>query len=319
MSELSPTDLARDAFVRRNEKFVLTRASAALVVINLVIVAAFIAATWSSWSEVLRWYLSLLQAAHSAGTMPPPPQVLQRVALFAAPVYVASFVLFAAFEAACLRWLVRGESGGGLFGLGLGADTWRVWLGYWVWLALAAVFCVGVVCFYVALNMIGGAITGIAHILVLLVAALAPLGLIALLLWGATVFAPAAATSIARKRFAFASAPKVSRGRRWALLGAFVLVVVGYLVISAVTQVILRIPIDAAIQPIVLRALGGEDFKSLATALNHALSTPTIAVVAVIYMIWAQVLACVFYVACFGVNARAVRAAIEDGRIEAAP
>jgi hypothetical protein len=54
------------------------------------------------------------------------PAALGGVMLIYLVFLFAFFVLTAAFEAACLRWLIRGESGGGFLGLQLGADTWRV-------------------------------------------------------------------------------------------------------------------------------------------------------------------------------------------------
>jgi hypothetical protein len=315
MSELSPTDLAWDGFAKRQPALVLTRACIMLLVINLAVVASFVAVTWSQWGDIVHWYVAALQATHHGATPPAPPGVFLQMMVWALPIYVASFVLFAAFEAACLRWLVRGESGVGLFGLTLGGDTWRVWLCYWAWLLLFVAFCAGVVAFYIALNAIGASIAGPAHILVLLVAALAPIGLLALAIWGATTFAPAAAASIALKRFAFASAPKVTRGKRWALLGAFVIVIGGYVVVSMLTSTVLRIPIDAAVEPILLRALEGQDGKTVLTALGQALSTPLIIAVAMLYLVCAQLLACLLYVACFGVNAAVVREALKEGVI----
>jgi predicted metal-binding membrane protein len=40
------------------------------------------------------------------------------------------YIVVAAYEAACLRWMIRGEAPG-LFGLTLNNDTWRVWGVYW--------------------------------------------------------------------------------------------------------------------------------------------------------------------------------------------
>src|SRR5262249_47612508 len=44
------------------------------------------------------------------------------------------FILLAAYEAACLRWMIRGEAPG-LCGLTLDADVWRVYGVYWCWFA----------------------------------------------------------------------------------------------------------------------------------------------------------------------------------------
>src|SRR5262249_11160492 len=50
----------------------------------------------------------------------------------------------ASYEAACLRWMIRGERGG-LFGLSLDGDTWRVYAGYWLWFLFSLIggFLVG--------------------------------------------------------------------------------------------------------------------------------------------------------------------------------
>jgi hypothetical protein len=47
-------------------------------------------------------------------------------------------------------------------------------------------------------------------------------------------FAPAAATSIARRRFSFFDAWKVTRGRFWALFGSFFILMGAYLVALAI-------------------------------------------------------------------------------------
>ena len=107
-------------------------------------------------------------------------------------------VLFASYEAACQRWMVRGERGG-FFGLTLGADTWRVWFGYWIWFFLMIGFSMLTV---VVTTMVGGgavfAMTGqsdgnvgLAILFVILVC----FALLGLWIWVAVRLAPGAATS----------------------------------------------------------------------------------------------------------------------------
>jgi hypothetical protein len=151
----------------------------------------------------------------------------------------------------------------------------------------------------------------IARVVVMIVAALAPLGLLALLLWGAVRLSPAAALSVARSRFSFFGAWVATRDKFWPLLGAFVIVCAAYLLASTVIGGVIRIPIDAAMTPVMRDALSGGDAASVFEQLKAAFLTPLMIAIVACYAIVARILSLVFYIAWYGVNARAVLAAAE--------
>src|SRR5690606_13392172 len=137
------------------------------------------------------------------------------------------YILCAAFEAACLRWMIHGENAG-FMGLSLGAPTWRVWCVYWMWFLLNLAFSLVM---GVATAVLAGAIvlsTGAAE------SAASVTPVLELIQYGVMIYfgvrlAPAAATTIARRKFAFFDAWTVTKGRFWALLGSFAVLWLLYL------------------------------------------------------------------------------------------
>jgi hypothetical protein len=304
-------DAAFFAFKKRDKRFVLTRAAVGYFILYLVTSAAFVALSWNSLSSLMAWYGTVIGEAMRGGDPAQPPVEAMGIVPYAFAAGVLSLAIFAAFEAACLRWLVRGESGGALLGLTLGADTWRVFATYFMWLLLFIAFTVLIVLFYVLTSLIAN-MGGAARLIAMVLGALAPLGFIALLIWGAVRFAPAAATSIARRRFAFFEAPRVTKGIFWPLLGAFVVLWIGYLVITLVVGQIIQLPAQNVMMPVVTEMMtGGGDIGS---RMVEAMSSPIYLASMGAYLVFSAIAAIVFYIAMFGVNARAVLAADETQR-----
>lgn len=304
------------AFKKREQRFVLTRAAVGYFLIYLLLTAAYFALIWTSLGALIGWYGEAMQAASQGGEPSAPPVELFTLAPYAAAFAILALILFAAFEAACLRWLVRGESGGGVLGLTLGADTWRVFATYFLWLGFFIAFSILIVLFYVATQAISS-LGGAATLMAIVLGALAPLGFLALLIWGAVRFAPAAATSIARGRFAFFEAPAVSRGRFWPLLGAFVILWVGYCVIVFIAGQIIQIPAQQAIQPVIRDMMTGSG-GDIGARMMEAMSSPAYLISMGAYMVLSAIASTVLYIALFGVNARAVLAA-EEAKTATAP
>jgi len=118
--------------------------------------------------------------------------------------------------------------------------------------------------------------------------------------------APAAATSIARRRFAFFEAWKVTKGRFWALFGSFFVLMLVYIV-----ALLFFIGVGFGAFASVFVSGAPPTAETLA-----ALITPSnIALVGMLYGL--LIVSGVFYVVLsFGVNARAVIAAIDEGKID---
>jgi len=146
-----------------------------------------------------------------------------------------------------------------------------------------------------------------------LLALLFALALCVALIYFAVRFAPAAATSIAARRFAFFDAWTVTKGRFWALLGSFLLLFLMYFVGVMILS-------------------GLATFAMVGGLMGQVQSSPQPQSVEEVFAlfaapsVWIPMAICyglmiagafVFYVALFGVNARAAAAALEEGKIRA--
>src|SRR5262245_50001615 len=89
---------------------------------------------FAAFGDYFGWITSAAQLNQRAAPEMPPSTVFSLIPLLLLYMIVVCLVS-AAYEASCLRWLVRGETSGFL-GLAFGADMWRVWFCYWMWLAL---------------------------------------------------------------------------------------------------------------------------------------------------------------------------------------
>lgn len=309
MADAAPLDATFFAFRKRDQRFVLTRAAVGYCIGYAVLFAAYIALLWPSLTAFYAWYFEILgQVMRDGGDPPAPPADLFSRWPVLALSALLGIVLFAAFEAACLRWLVRGERGGGLLGLTLGRETWLVLAVYLAWFGLFIAFCILVVAFYAALRLLGEALPTLAPLWILL-AALAPLALLALMIWGAVRLAPAAALTVGRNRFVFFGAWSATRSYFWPLLGAFVILWIGYIVIAMIVGAIVQIPMNQAMAPVIQEAMRGGEPAALAERLEAAWSSPSVLASMGVNVVVSVVLACVLYIAVFGVNARVAQAA----------
>ena len=271
----------------------------------------------------MQWYGQLLGAAatndpNAIANLAPPAGLFAIVGalfLWLFPIYI----LCAAFEAACLRWMIHGEVGG-VMGLSLDAQTFRVWSCYWIWFLLNLAFSIVLqVVVMVTIGIVAAStggdpsatmiVTGVVYALQYV-----PLAYVAIRL------APASATTIAKRKFSFFDAWTVTKGRFWALLGAFVLLYLIYAVASIAI---------AAVWFATVFAGSGVDLSGLA---DPARSSQVILQVIQAYLqsfanpqTWAligalqlvgTIIAMMLYIGMYGINARAVIAAAEDGKIE---
>lgn len=310
------------AFRRRDESGVLTKASLAFFIVSVVLFAAFIALYWQSLGPVLSWYGEVVAAVarddaaaiESAGA---PPNFLGFVGgllLWMIPFYI----LVAAYEAACLRWMIRGERGG-FMGLSLGADTWRVWGVYWVWFGLNIAFSM-IVGFATALVtgavVVGG---GDGAAAARNAEALVSVLQLVIMAYFAVRLAPAAATSIAERRFAFFDAWKVTKGRFWALFGSFFVLYALYFAAIIVLVIawfmfafdVSSVDMEALSDPTRADAAMGAIIQQYV----QSLTSPRTWVVLGVLQLIGWVVAVLFYVAAYGVNARAAQAALAEGKI----
>lgn len=211
-------------------------------------------------------------------------------------------VVAASYEAALLRWMVRGEPSG-FGGFSLGADTWRIYAGYWIWFLIGAgvwvVTAIVVMLAAGAMGYVGGegqdeqtAWLGLA-LLAAWVLVVAPLAL---------RMSTGNAASVARRKFAYFESWRVSRDRSFALFGSFLILWTIWLA--------LLLAIFIGVSFVTFSIFPDEEPSSNAAAasVNLLMSAGSAASIFIANMVLAFLSA--------GVNARAVQVAIEEGKLE---
>lgn len=304
------------AFRRRERGGVLTTLTIAYVVLALVLFGLFVVLNLQGISDYFNWYAGMLGAAMEnaadPGAMMPPSSVMAL-----GPAYLllmlSTYILLAAYEAGCLRWMIHGEVDG-LFGLSLGADTWRVWFGYWVWLLLLVAFYIVFAVVFAAVFV--GSMAGLqsapsdAGPGAVLVSLGMMLAVLVVPLYFGVRFAPAAATSVACRRFAFFDAWTVSKGRWWALFGAFLLLFLMFYVLYLIVGGGLLFAMMSTAQG----AIGRAEPQNAQEAFQ-AFANPAWAAMVVGFVVIMTVAVMTLCVAIYGVNARAALVALQEGKI----
>lgn len=303
------------AFKKRERGGVLTGASIAFAVLAIVLYAALLGFIWFALGQ------NPLEMSQMAAQAQADPEAIQQlmspgnIAIMVLVYLIFTFaicVLFAAYEAACLRWMIRGETKG-FFGLALDDDTWRVYGIYWVWFVG---FIIGAIAFLIIMGILGATIaaTAGADSPVMLIL---PLLFFIVPIYLCTRLAPAAATAIAERRFAFFDAWSTSSDRFWALFGAFFLLWLIYmLLVCGITVAWLSWAVGPRLAEIFA---GGSDPTAASIAINQAtmdaMSAPGGMLIYAGVSMATWIIAIMFYIALFGVNARAAVAALEEGKI----
>ncbi|HVK81301.1 MAG TPA: hypothetical protein VM915_11885 [Verrucomicrobiae bacterium] len=312
------------AFRKREPGGVLVRTSIAFALVAAILIAAFIALLWGSIGPVLTWYTQIISAAATNDTTAIqnagfPSEIFRFVGvmfLWLFPFYI----LCAAYEAACLRWMIHGESEG-FMGLSLSASTWRVWCCYWMWFLLN-------IALSIVTSIASGVVTGVMVMSsgdpAALLAATLGVNLLqyVVMAYFAVRFAPGAATTIARRRFSFFDAWTVTKGRFFALLGAFVLL---WLIYAAFSLALTAAWLSFALGNVTVDWSSFSDparaeaaFLELFQAYMQTLLQPqSWAIVGALWVL-GTIAGIVFYVASYGVNARAAIAALDEGKIQVA-
>jgi hypothetical protein len=304
-----------DAFRNRGRRGVLIGASIAYLVLAIVITGAFAFMALGVLGDFSDWFMRIVQNAPGAAAEPPPALSLSSIvslALIAFLYIVVIYLVFAAYEAGCLRWLVRGQAGAFL-GLTFGADMWRVWLCYWMWLVVVLglyLACLLPIFLAAAIGTAAKneAIGGVLAIVAGLAAACAAI-------WISVRLAPATAVTVALERFAFFDAWKATKGRFWLLFGAFFLLFVIYAVASQVVQSVAATAFAAPLYSALATSQGTPDPEALRAAFASILASPAAWIGVSVLAAGSLALATVLYVALFGVNARAALVARQEGRI----
>lgn len=313
------------ALRKREQSGVLTGTTLGFFVSLILMLAVFAVAVWGLLgSDFFAWYGEMVRAAANGATPSEPPNI-GRVLLIVPLEFVllfAVFVLLAAFESSCLRWMIRGERSGP-FNLCFGADMWRVYGTYWAWLLYVVL---GWLAFFVVAllaGMVAGAVGGKGGFIGPLIAAIIALGYLLVWLHATVRLAPAGATSIGLGEFAPLKAWTVTRGRFWALFGSYLLLVV----INIVTACLLFALFFGAIYGAAFSQLDwaslGTDPEGFAQSYSRAnmamlqdmFSNPLMIALYFGGQLAINAVSLLFYVLYYGVSARAVQAALEEDKI----
>jgi hypothetical protein len=320
MADQTPLKATFFAFQRREPGGVLTRAAVAIVVSLLIL-----------WGLSFAVILGLIDPnfyrdwMKNVGADSPPahmfPPHFAELMLLNLVVLAAFFVLYAAFESACVCWMIRGQANPFPY-LKFDADTWRVYGTYWFWLVFSLLAYIGFFFLIALVALAVGAVAAVAKpasAIVGIVGALACVAYPFLWLRTAVRLAPAAATSIGIGKFAPLKAWSATRRRFWALFGSYFLLVLTNYVLVLILFALIYGP---AISSLDWRLSHG-DPQAFSAEINKAMMDAAIgpfsSLAGTVRLITVELAfylgAVLLSVLGFGVAARAVQAALEEGKI----
>ncbi|MCX7360089.1 MAG: hypothetical protein NT015_18365 [Alphaproteobacteria bacterium] len=314
------------AFKKRENGGVLIGASVFYAIALIVSYAVVVGVAWLllGGPSFMTWYNELAAAQARGETSSAMPPNMGGLLLFIPVMFIwvfLLFILFAAYESACVRWMIRGDKSAPL-NLHFGADMWRTYGTYWFWLVYSIVSCI---IFFVATFVVGLVASAAGDVGAWITLAAVPVLLVAWL-YTTVRLSPASATSIGIGEFAPFKAWRVSSGRFWALFGSYLLLFVIYIIVLTIVSMVVLGSYYAQI-------FGGLDWTLAQTdpesfmrqyeqaslqAAQNLFATPLSTALYIGGQLLIYAVAIVFYVLWFGVQSRAVQAALEDGKIERA-
>lgn len=332
MADMPALNATFFAFRKRTPGGVLLGAGIAFALAAILLVALFGASLFAllGGADFFQWWRDAVStAANGDGQPPPPPNLAGIFLVFPLELVflIVFFILMAAFESSCLRWMIRGERSGPLR-LYFGADMWRVYGAYWMWFLFYVLSAIVFAILMLITGLAGGAMFGADNpagpVLLMLV-----LCVVWIVSWICVVvrIAPAAATTIAIGEFAPLKAWNASRGRFWALFGSYLLLGFSQFVITMVVAAVAMGAFYAALFSQVdwsTISTDPEGFsrsyeKASLDAMRQLFSSPLTMALYFGGQVLLYVIGITFSVLFCGVNARAAQAAIEEGKITPAP
>jgi hypothetical protein len=218
--------------------------------------------------------------------------------------------------------MIRGETGG-FMGLTLSADTWRVWGVYWVWVLLYMAFAMVMSIVLMAVMGVVALAAGGDPMATLAVLPFYYLVYYGLMIYFGVRLAPAAATTIARRRFSFFHAWTVTRGRFWALFGSFALLWLLYVLAGLLLGAVWFAAVIGPAAPD-LAGMGTDPQRAQAVLIEtlqvylRSLAQPQSWILLGALQAIGMIMAAVFYISMYGVNSRAALAALDEGKIKPA-
>jgi hypothetical protein len=311
--------------LKPRDRMVLLPATLLYAVVVVLIVAAFTALNWGALQSIFALIRDMpseqLGESQAMNLFSGMMGMFGWLFLLLFPFYFAT----AAYEAACLRWMIRGEAPG-LFGLTFDHDMWRVYGVYWVWFLAQWVvsFIASIVMMPFMFMMMGDVVaqggadpnSQAMWDLQLKMQSLSLIQYIPLVFIGIR-FGPAAAASIARRRFSFFEAWRVTRDRFWALFGSYLVLWLALALVYVVVGAAIYAPLFGSLIRDMIAAwpaLPDDVGQRYVEILSRPSSWPLIGagylsglVVMLAYMVFS-----------YGINARAALVALDEGKIERA-
>lgn len=304
--------------LKPRDRMVLLPATLVFVAIIAALLGAFAALNWST----LLHFRDLFAQSAAGGVMSEAEVghfvgrvfgVFGAAMLLLFPFYIA----VAAYEAACLRWMIRGEAPG-LFGITIDNDAWRVWGIYWVWLLVnfAVSIAVSIVTMPLMFMTMGEIMRNPTQEAMMDWQMRVQLPLTFLqnipLIFLSIRFGPAAATSVALEHFSFFTAWKVTSGRFWALFGSHFLLWLG---ISVVMALMVGGLYAVLLPDFVAHLLANWRTMTPQDAMVLIMTPRGFTIIGISYATY-FVLFALYAIFAFGINARATLAALDEGKIE---
>ncbi|MEJ0024229.1 MAG: hypothetical protein WDN76_13065 [Alphaproteobacteria bacterium] len=320
MADQAPLKATFFAFQKREPGGVLVRAASATIVSLLVLWGlSFAVAFRLLGPDFYRSWTAIAPDGSPPAHLFPPH--LAELMLLNLVVLAAFFVLFAAFESACISWMLRGQANPFPY-LKFDADTWRVYGTYWFWLVFSVLAYIGFIVLILVVALAAGAIASVAKPASTIIGVLGGLACFAYpFLWLRTAvrFAPAAATSIGVGAFAPLKAWSATRKRFWALFGSYFLVIlcnyVLILILFALVYGAALSNLDWSLSRSDPQAFSAAFNKAIMDAVAEPFSNVTSAVRLIVVEVAFYLATLMLAVIGFGIAARAVQAALSENKI----
>ena len=316
--------------LQKRDKAVLLPATIVFLVLFAGVIAAFVALNWNTFAQIGEFFrTAAAQQEPSKMDETAAASFVFRMLGLIASAFLLMFPLYlivAAYEAACLRWMIRGEAPG-FFGITLDHDTWRVYGVYWCWFLVRMVISFALSIFMIPIMFMGlgemmrsGSPPDPEVMLHWQLTVQLPLTLLSYvpLAFISVRFGPAAATSIARRRFSFFEAWTVTRDRFWALFGSYALIWIGFLLVYAIVVALAFGHALLLLWPAFTAHGAKPDSEAMRTFFEQMVSPQGLIGLGLIYG-FALIAGMLCAILAYGVNARAARAALDEGKIEVAP
>ena len=167
---------------------------------------------------------------------------------------VLGLLMWMLFEGASQRRYLRGEG----FRLQLGADEWRLLVVALIWVGLFIGLYIGMFLAMIIPGVIGFALGDSGAIIGVLLMFVAVIAYMIFALWLAARFSPSAALTVRDQKIQFAEAWRVTRGKAWTIVGAWLVLMLIMFAIIMVLYIVFSVVLVATLMPAMQGAAGDD-------------------------------------------------------------